>query len=124
MVLLGSCMHVVSPPFRLPQRLYDRFLLQFLLKLPDTALLLFLPTPLVDSAAPPPTQALISEMALMATVVVRKATLLLQARAAIAAIQVPRAVMWAVAMTAARKRLQQLLLLLLVIKLRILPPLL
>ena len=123
MVLRVSCIHVVSPPFRLPQRLYDRFPLQFLLKLPDLSLLLFLPTPFVDSARPPPTQALISEMALMATVLVRKATLLLQARAAIAAIQVMRAVIRALAMAAARKRLQQLLLLLLVIKLRILPSL-
>ena len=58
----------------------------------------------------------------MATVLVAAATVLLEARAAVAAIQVSRAAMWAVAMTAARKRLQQLLMLLLVIKLRILPP--
>jgi hypothetical protein len=62
-------------------------------------------------------------MVLMATVLVAAATVLLEARAAVAAIQVPRAVMITVAMTAARKRLQQLLLLLLVIKLRLLLPL-
>ncbi len=54
MVLRGSFMHVVSPPFRLPQRLYDRFPLLFLLLLPEFSILLLLPTPVVYSAPPPP----------------------------------------------------------------------
>ena len=86
MVLRVRCMHVVSPPFRLPQRLYDRFRSLFLLMLPDFSLLLLLPAPVVEGTPPPPTQALIAKVAMMVTVLLRAATVLLQARAAVAAI--------------------------------------
>ena len=120
MVLRGSSMHVVSPLFRLPQRLYDRFLSLFLLKFLDLTLLL---TPFVDSAPPHPSQALIDELVMLAMVLVATATLLLQARVALAAIQVPRAEKWTLMATSAKKTLPQFLTLLLMSQLCILPSL-
>jgi hypothetical protein len=116
-------MHVVLPPIRLPQRLFDRFPWLFVVMFPDLSPLPLLPTPFVDNDPPPATQAQIEEMTMLATVLAAAATVLLQARAAVAAIQVPRAEISAVMATAARKRLPQLLRLLLMFRLLILPSL-
>jgi len=92
MVLRDSFISVVLPPFRPPRLLFVQFLFLFLLLHPDFFLPVFLLRLVVARALSLPTLAQIREMALMTTVLLVVASLLLRIQAAVAAILVPRAV--------------------------------